>query len=280
MKNALFFPIFLLLCCMNFNLIAQGSGETIFKSTCAACHTINGGRLVGPDLSGVYQIRDNEWLIKFTRSSQTLIKSGDTAAIAIFEEYNKIPMPDNNLSDEQILSVIDYIKNMDQSSVATTEKTETTDTTGTKTTESVMPPDSLYTEELVQEGRALYNGYTQFENGGAACNACHFINDPPNMGGGTLALNLSDSYTKLGPAGLKAIIANPPFPVMKVAMLNHDLTENEIQPIIALLKSVGERKYEYSRPGAAILFFSMMGLLFAILVFVILTLVYDTRKIP
>ena len=100
------------------------------------------------------------------------------------------------------------------------------------------------------------------------------------MGGGTLALNLSGAYTKLGPAGLKAIIANPPFPVMKIAMLNHDLTENEIQPIIALLKSVGERKYEYSRPGSAILFFSMMGLLFAILVFVILTLLYDTRKIP
>lgn len=69
MKKALFFPISLLLCCLNFNLTAQTSGEEIFKSTCAACHTVNKGRLVGPDLSGVYLIRDNEWLIKFTRSS-------------------------------------------------------------------------------------------------------------------------------------------------------------------------------------------------------------------
>ena len=120
MKKILLYSFSLLLFCVNFTLQAQNTGEEIFKSVCSACHTINKGRLVGPDLSGVYLIRNNDWLISFIRSSQKFIKSGDTAAIAIYNEYNKIPMPDNKFSNEQILSVIEYIKTSDQNaSVAT-----------------------------------------------------------------------------------------------------------------------------------------------------------------
>ena len=32
---------------------AQESGQQIFQKSCAACHSIGGGRLVGPDLAGV-----------------------------------------------------------------------------------------------------------------------------------------------------------------------------------------------------------------------------------
>ena len=118
MKKILLYPFSLLLFCLNYNLQAQNTGEEIFKSVCSACHTIKMGRKVGPDLSGVYQIRKNEWLIRFIHSSQKFIKSGDTAAIAIYNEYNKIPMPDNHLSDEQILSVIEYIKMSDKNATA------------------------------------------------------------------------------------------------------------------------------------------------------------------
>ncbi len=118
-KIFLLIPL-LFLVSMTLTIQAQNNGEEIFKSVCSACHTINKGRLVGPDLSGVYQIRSNEWLISFIRSSQEFIKSGDTAAIAIYDEYNKIPMPDNKFSNEQILSVIEYIKTSDRNvSVAT-----------------------------------------------------------------------------------------------------------------------------------------------------------------
>src|SRR5690606_4743910 len=101
--------IFLILFYINLPVSGQNGGE-LFKSTCASCHTINGGRLIGPDLSGIHNRRDNEWLIGFIRSSQKLIKAGDKDAIAIYNEYNKIPMPDNNMSDEQIISIIDHIK--------------------------------------------------------------------------------------------------------------------------------------------------------------------------
>jgi len=79
---------------------------------CKACHTIGGGKLVGPDLKGVTERRDEAWLIKFIQNSQEVINSGDPIAIQVFEENNKVPMPPNpQLSDEQVKELLLYIKN-------------------------------------------------------------------------------------------------------------------------------------------------------------------------
>ena len=82
-------------------------------ATCGACHSIGKGRLVGPDLKGVTERRDEAWLISFIRSSQTMVKDGDAEAVKIFDEY-KIPMPDNNFTDEQIIGILNYIKNYEE----------------------------------------------------------------------------------------------------------------------------------------------------------------------
>lgn len=282
MKKIFLFPAALLLLNMTFSLQAQNNGEEIFKSVCAACHTINKGRLVGPDLSGVYQIRSNEWLISFIRSSQEFIKSGDTAAIAIYDEFSKIPMPDNKLSNEQILSVIEYIKSSDQNASVATGQPKAPDSLTTVKKQSNVINDSLnivYSPETAAEGKALFYGYTRFANGASPCISCHNIKDQSIMGGGRLALDLTGSYVKLGQPGLKAILANPPFPAMKTALLNHALTENEIQPVISMLKSVGEQKYYNQIPDSAGLFFFSIGFVCALVLMVHLYIFYDNRKI-
>lgn len=76
---------------------------------CKACHTIGGGKLVGPDLKGVGDRHDEAWLIKFIQNSQQLIQSGDKAAIKVFEENSKIPMPAHSLSDDQVRGILKYI---------------------------------------------------------------------------------------------------------------------------------------------------------------------------
>ena len=87
LKNRILFLAVLFF--LSFNLFADVDGEKIFKQNCTACHTIGGGRLVGPDLSGVTEKREDKWLKSWITNSQDLIASGDADAIAIFEEYNK-----------------------------------------------------------------------------------------------------------------------------------------------------------------------------------------------
>jgi hypothetical protein len=282
MKRTLIYPFPFLLLCLNYTLQAQNTGEEIFKSVCSACHTIKMGRKVGPDLSGVYKIRTNEWLTQFIRSSQKFIKSGDTAAIAIYNEYSKIPMPDNQFSDEQILSIIEYIKTSDKNASAIAAQPKANDSLTLVGTQSKVTIDSLniqYTPETVSEGKSFFYGYTRFTNGASPCISCHNIKDQSIMGGGKLALDLTGAYVKLGPVGIKAILTNPPFPAMKTAMLNHALTENEIEPIISLLKSVGEQKYSYNISGSAGIFFFIMGFVCALVLLVHIYIFYDNRKI-
>ena len=87
---------------------------------CAACHTIGKGKLIGPDLKGVTERHEEAWLYSFIRSSQTMIKNGDAEAVKVFEEYNKIPMPDNNFTDEQIAALLSYIENYEEGDEAAT----------------------------------------------------------------------------------------------------------------------------------------------------------------
>jgi mono/diheme cytochrome c family protein len=88
-------------------------GELLFTQNCKACHHLE-MRLVGPALKGVDQRHDEGWLLRFVRSSQTMIQEGDSAAVTLFNTFNKVPMPDQNLTDGQIRSILAYIKNADK----------------------------------------------------------------------------------------------------------------------------------------------------------------------
>lgn len=85
-------------------------GKEIFINRCAACHNVN-KTLTGPALSGLHERRSMDWIMSFIRSSQTMVKSGDKAAVQVFEKFNKIPMPDHpDLTDDNIRDIVDFIK--------------------------------------------------------------------------------------------------------------------------------------------------------------------------
>lgn len=86
------------------------NGEKLFARSCTACHTIGEGKRVGPDLKGATTRRKEEWLIKFIRSSQTMVKAGDPVAVKVFNENNNIPMPDQQLSPTEIKDLLAFIK--------------------------------------------------------------------------------------------------------------------------------------------------------------------------
>ncbi len=83
-------------------------GEKLFRQNCSACHKL-GTKLIGPDLVGISDRRPVEWIVKFVQNSQEVIKSGDPYAVKLFEEYNKVVMPPQGLTEEQVKSIIAYI---------------------------------------------------------------------------------------------------------------------------------------------------------------------------
>ena len=98
-------------------------GKSIFTSRCAACHAID-KNVVGPALMNVDQRRDKKWIISFVHSSQTVIKSGDTAAANLFKKFNSTVMPDHpDLTEDQVKSIISFIKEESKTLAATPKVT-------------------------------------------------------------------------------------------------------------------------------------------------------------
>lgn len=110
------------------NLFAQNQAPAEW-ATCGACHSIGKGKIVGPDLKGVTERREEAWLISFIKSSQTMVREGDPIAVQVFEEHNKIPMPDNPFTDEQIKGILAYIVNYDEVTEAAAQAETVTEAT-------------------------------------------------------------------------------------------------------------------------------------------------------
>jgi len=63
------------------------AGKALFKTNCAACHKLY-KPMTGPALFNVVEKyeEDYEWLGKWIRNSQELIKAGDARAVKVYEE--------------------------------------------------------------------------------------------------------------------------------------------------------------------------------------------------
>ncbi|MBZ0203692.1 MAG: cytochrome c [Ignavibacteria bacterium] len=241
------------------------SGEEIFKLKCSPCHTIGKGKLVGPDLSGVTKRREEAWLMKFIKSSQTVVNSGDENAKKIFEEFNKVVMPDPGLSDPEIKKVLTYIESQGGSVVS-------------ETIVSKIRPLSEATPDNYEKGKKLFSGELRLVNDGAPCVSCHNIPEVTALGGGNLALDLTHSFSKLSEGGLTNIIQTQPFPVMNMAFVNNPITDEEVFDIAAYLKGVDAANQNVQQTNQPINFlYSGIGGLF-LLLFVFGGLWHNRRK--
>lgn len=85
-------------------------GKELFNSLCAACHKPY-KKAVGPALHGVSERRELDWIQRWTVNSRELIDSGDSQAVAIYEEYNKQAMPAfPQLSKEDVNDIVAYVE--------------------------------------------------------------------------------------------------------------------------------------------------------------------------
>ena len=204
-------------------VLAQKTGEATFKESCSSCHTIGRGKLVGPDLANVEKIRSVDWILKFVKSSQTVIHSGDKYADSLFKAYNQMIMPDHpDMTDDQIKGILAYISEKSSAPEASTAGV------------AALPGNAT-------RGRNLFDGKIRFTNRGAACNSCHNVDMKGYISGGALGKDLTHAITRLSAPGVAGIVSGLPFPQMKETYSKRPVTSQEIADITAFLTTADKQ---------------------------------------
>jgi len=85
-------------------------GAYLYQTRCVSCHSIGqGDDVLGPDLAGVTEKRERAWLERWLANPSQLIEEGDPIAVALFEQYDEITMPNLRLNDQDVAALIRYL---------------------------------------------------------------------------------------------------------------------------------------------------------------------------
>lgn len=208
--------LFTITAAASFDWQTAEQGQQIFTQKCASCHTVGGGKLVGPDLQGVTSLRERTWLQEFILDPNSKFDSGDPIALQLLQEFNNIKMPNMALTTADVESVLLFL----ESSSGTAQPT--------------APPAT--SAGGAAAGERLFTGQTPLANGGTACNACHSISGSGLLDGGTLGPDLTQVLTRYGEPGLTAAISTINFPTMIGIFGAKPLTPQEAADLVAYFK--------------------------------------------
>lgn len=84
-------------------------GSILFAKACGGCHSIGHGDIVGPDLAGVLQRRDHDWLRRFLREPDRMRAEKDPLTVEIDARYPGARMPNLGLSNTDIDDLFTYL---------------------------------------------------------------------------------------------------------------------------------------------------------------------------
>jgi protein SCO1/2 len=117
-----------------------GEGPSMFRTRCAACHTIGGGDFVGPDLLGVTEVRGREWVTNYILAPDKALAAKDPVAVALFKKYNKVKMPNLHLTPQDVKTLINYFEK--QTATVAQAGNSSSDSTGAMKTAPVSTKTS------------------------------------------------------------------------------------------------------------------------------------------
>lgn len=195
---------------------AASSNET-FEQKCAGCHTVGGGKLVGPDLEGV--------------------KDWDDAKLT--SEVKRMQQMAGPLKDEEISSLVRFLKAAPDGIAAAADTTVSSDIAAINDTAASGPQvpapsqvnkapagesfDLAAAPGSARRGRELFSGQAAFTNGGMSCISCHQTEGE----GGNLGPDLHNIAGKMPATALIAACETTPYKIMKDAYAAHRVTKQE-----------------------------------------------------
>jgi len=222
-------------------------GEAIFADKCAGCHTIGGGRLVGPDLRGVTAQRDRAWLVQFISEPDKVLAASDPIATALFQEFSNVPMPNLGLSQDQVVALLTYLDSQGGDAAAPT----------------AVPATGLPAGDP-DRGEALFAGIIHLQNGGPPCLGCHSADNVGLLGGGVMGPDLTQVAARYG-RGLQAALAGIAWPTMAPIFARHPVTQQEQADLLAFLQAEsGQQPTNREVPVLALSLAGLVGALIAI----------------
>jgi nitrite reductase (NO-forming)/hydroxylamine reductase len=152
------------------------AGKTIFETKCLACHTIGEGKRIGPDLKGVTQRRERDWLYRWLDDPINMALT-DPIGKQLLAEFNNVPMTDPQLDRGQVGQVLAYIE----------------ESGGTATPSG--PVDLSLTPDEFARARGVYFN---------RCSGCHGV-----LRAGATGPNIQPERTKvIGTQGIKLALTN------------------------------------------------------------------------
>jgi mono/diheme cytochrome c family protein len=209
------------------------SEETVayFRQNCTSCHTIGGGKLVGPDLKDATKRRDREQLARFILDPKAAIDAGDEYLRKLFASVNNVYMTTPlGMTRDRIAKLLDLVE---QESAL--EKSQF---------QGLQISDRPLTAEDVARGRSLFLGEERIASGAPPCMSCHTVRGAPGFGGGRLGPDLTEVYARLeGRRALSAWLSAPPGAMMTPIFkpTGTPLASDEILSLVAFLKDCAEK---------------------------------------
>jgi hypothetical protein len=86
-------------------------GTQTYDVKCASCHKLTDEKLVGPGWKGVTERRKPEWIMNFVTNVDVMLDK-DAEAQAMLEVC-MVRMPNQNLSDDEARSVLEFMRKND-----------------------------------------------------------------------------------------------------------------------------------------------------------------------
>ena len=185
-------------------------GESLFRQKCIACHTLGeGDKPTGPDLAGVTQRRDRQWLSAFIQDPDKVLKAGDPEATKLLQKFNNLRMPAQLLEPAQLEALLTYLAHPEEA--------------------AHHPPVAVVPMATgdAARGARLFTGEVAFAKGGAPCLGCHGIAGFGLAGGANYGPDLTAMFENFGDEGIADILKTLPFPSMEPIYATRPLTDAE-----------------------------------------------------